>query len=177
MPLFIRLHHISHLRNKTLASAGSTLSCQEFIKCLMCTPCRTACMHFTWFHCQTMPSPPFFWRVLTDIVFPCVPPSCFVAVAHCLALSIPFGAPGPFRLSISSKNHGDNFSFSHWIFEPLNTSNDLQRIFTPKRFKTYCGIFETIPHVFHHGFLKPVSVFARTCLKYGNKIVISTTST
>ena len=31
--LLARLHHTSHLRNKTLASAGSTLSCKGLIRC------------------------------------------------------------------------------------------------------------------------------------------------
>lgn len=57
--------------------------------------------------------------------------------------------------------------------KPFNTSNDLQRIFTPKASKTYCRLSDppcfpksvTIDDMsfMPHRFLKPGSVFARTC--------------
>ena len=127
----------------------------------MCTFCRAVCMHFT--------------RFQSNNAFN----ACFFAVS--------IGAPGPFRLSISSKNSGGNSSLV--LAEPLKPSipPTTSNVSSPrKHLKHIVGY--PIPRVFPSLWLLMIWVSCLTgfwnqgqCLpehaRYGNNIVISTTST
>ena len=114
----------------------------------MCTFCRAGCMHFTRFHCQTMPSTPVFLQCQLEL-------------------------QDPSDSASQARIPGAILPLSRWTFKAFNTSNDLRRIFTPKTSKTYCRLSDppcfpksvTIDDMsfMPHRFLKPGSVFARTC--------------